>query len=109
MNLQEAMKIFGLNARGAKKRLAQMKSMESNESAESANSADSTDSKEEKWLTVVAKLDTYTGRWTKDGLPYTVDLEELLGTDITPEFRTKLWNKYLQHKQNESLHDALND
>ena len=113
MNIQDVMKLYGLNARGAAKRLRQMQLADSSllgsmKSAESANSAESESEdtgapdKEEKWLSVVAKLDTYDGRMTQSGYPHTSDLEQLLGQDITPEFRTKLWDKYVEYKSNNS-------
>lgn len=116
MNVQDVMKMFGLNARGAAKKLKAMQladpsllePMESAESADSAESASTesedagTPDKDEKWLSVVAKLDTYAGRMTAAGYPHTSDLEQLLGKDITPEFRTKLWDKYIEYKSNNS-------
>ena len=105
MDIQDVMKMFGLNASGAKKRLQQMQAMEPELSAESAESAESVDSAEsantdEKWLGLVEKLDAYTGRMTQDNEPHVQDLEKHLGIDLTPETRTKLWNKYREHKTN---------
>ena len=102
MDIQDVMKMFGLNASGAKKRLQQMQAMEPELSADFAESADSAQSAntDEKWLGLVEKLDGYTGRMTQDNEPHVQDLEKHLGIDLTPETRTKLWNKYNEHKTN---------
>ena len=105
MNIHDVMKLYGLNASGAKKRLAIILATEPEISADSADSADSTDSADsadsatnDKWQAMCAILDSYNGRFTKDELPWVEDLEKVLGVDLTPETRTKLWSKYQEQK-----------
>ena len=99
MNVIEAMKAFGLNAKGAQKKLNEMAVAE--ESANPADTTNSADSASDKWSLIAEKLNSYTGRFTKEGYPYTQDLEQCIEMDITPEQTQKIWDKYTQEKGNE--------
>ena len=96
MNIQDVMKLYGLNAAGAKKRLASMQAMEPDLFADSASSADS--EKSAKLAIIYKLLDTYSGELTKEGIPTVDGMENLLNIDFTSDTRTTLWNKYLEQK-----------
>ena len=99
MNVIEAMKAFGLNAKGAQRRLNEMQIAE--ESAASADTAKPADSANGKWDLLAEKLKTYNGRFTKEKYPFTVDLEKHLERDLTPDQAQAIWDKFKKENENE--------
>ena len=85
MTLEQVMKMYGLNARGAAKKMKQLGIEEPQ--AEASASTD-------KWTAMVEKLKTYDGRFTKEGFPHTQDFEKCVGIDVTPDQVKKLWSKF---------------
>ena len=106
MTLEQVMKMYGLNARGAKKKMKQLGIEEVQSEEETTAEAEAeaeakarakaeTSAANDKWAAMVEKLKTYNGRFTKDGFPHTQDFEKCVGVDVTPDQVKKLWEKFM--------------